>query len=335
MQLILVLPGLSELRAGISASVRAPALAGLVATAGAPAREDGGIAAALAARYGVIRQTDWPLAPIRVAASGVDAGAAYWLVADPVTLTVGRSDVRLAGVVDDLTRADADALVATLNAHFAGDGLAFVAPQPDAFFVRAATTPRLATHPPSAALGRPLHQLLPGGADADAWRRWHSEVEMLLHEHPVNIERERAGHAPANSIWFSCGGTLPPPPEPAASIRTFAAAGIAATLAAHVGSPARAVPGDLFASRDEASGADSIVVVPALGTDIATLERSWAAPARDALAGGALDAVTLLADDGGDAVVWHARRPGLWQRIAGRHRRHDLAALLGGASRDG
>ncbi len=44
--------------------------------------------------------------------------------------------------------------------------------------------------------------------------------------------------------------------------------------------------------------------------------------------------MTLLADDSGDAVVWHARRPGLWQRFAGRHRRHDLAALLGGASKD-
>ena len=70
-----------------------------------------------------------------------------------------------------------------------------------------------------------------------------------------------------------------------------------------------------------------VALEPAL--DVAALERSWAAPARDALAGGSLDAVTLLADDSGDAVVWHARRPGLWQRIAGRHRRHDLAALLG------
>ena len=196
MQLILVLPGLPELRAGIAASVRAPALAHLVAMAGAPARERGGIDAALAACYGVVRQTDWPLAPIRLAALGVEPGAAFWLAADPVTLAVGRSDVRLAGVIADLTRADADALIATLNAHFAGDGLAFVAPRPDAFFVRAPSTPRLATHSPGAALGRPLHQLLPEGADADAWRRWHSEVEMLLHEHPVNVERERAGLAP-------------------------------------------------------------------------------------------------------------------------------------------
>jgi hypothetical protein len=334
MQLILVIPGLPELRAGMTTSVRASALAHLLALAGAPTREAGGTAAALAARYGVTRQADWPLAPIRLAALGVDPGAAFWLAADPVTLAVGRSDVRLAGLVDDLDRAAADALVATLNAHFAGDGLAFVAPRPDAFFVRSATSTRLSTHPPHAALGRPLHRLLPEGVDADTWRRWQAEIEMLLHEHPVNAERERAGQAPANSVWFSCGGTMPRPPAPAVSIRTFAAAGIAAALAAHAGSPARALPGHLGTAREDAPGASAIVVALEPAIDIAALERAWAAPARDALARGAFDAVTLLAEDRGDAVVWRARRPGFWQRFAGRRQRRDLAALLDDASRD-
>ena len=296
MQLILVIPGLPELRAGMTTSVRASALAHLLALAGAPTREAGGTAAALAARYGVD--------PAGGLAAGADPArrtrrrsrSGFWLAADPVTLAVGRSDVRLAGLVDDLDRAAADALVATLNAHFAGDGLAFVAPRPDAFFVRSATSTRLSTHPPHAALGRPLHRLLPEGVDADTWRRWQAEIEMLLHEHPVNVERERAGQAPANSVWFSCGGTMPRPPAPAVSIRTFAAAGIAAALAAHAGSPARALPGHLGTAREDAPGASAIVVALEPAIDIAALERAWAAPARDALARGAFDAVTLLAE---------------------------------------
>jgi hypothetical protein len=332
MQLTLVLPGLPELRAGIAASVRAPGLAHLLAMAGVPTREEGGVAAALAARYGVTRQADWPLAPIRLAALGVDPGAAFWLAADPVTLAVGRNDVRLAGIVEDLTRTDADALVATLNAHFANDGLTFVAPRADAFFVRAETRTRLSTHSPGAALGRPLHPLLPEGADAGTWRRWQAEIEMLLHEHPVNTGRERAGRSPANSVWFSCGGTMRQAPVPPVAIRTFAAAGIAATLAAHAGSPARGLPGHLGAVREDAGRAESIVVALEPALEVAALERAWAAPAREALAAGAFDAVTLLADDMGDAVVWHARRPGFWPRFAARYTRHDLAALLIGAS---
>ena len=143
MQLVLALPALLEGRADKSAALNAPALAHLLAMAGAPAREDGGVAASLAARFGVVRQTDWPLAAIRIKALGVDPATAYWLTADPVTLEAGRSDVALAGVVEDLRRADADALIATLNTHFANADLAFVAPRPDAFFARVAAGTRL------------------------------------------------------------------------------------------------------------------------------------------------------------------------------------------------
>ena len=82
-------PGTARIARRHDGAVRAPALAHLLAIAGAPTRESGGIAAALAARYGVTRQADWPLAPLRLAALGVDPGAAFWLAADPVTLTVG------------------------------------------------------------------------------------------------------------------------------------------------------------------------------------------------------------------------------------------------------
>lgn len=337
MQLTLVLPGLIArcVNTGAdTAATRAPALAHLIAIAGTPLREKGGTAAALAARYGVAPQTDWPLAPLRLAALGVDPEAAYWLAADPVTLEVGRADVSLAGVVTDLARADADALLATLNAHFAADGLTFVAPRPDAFFVRAARPMRLATHFPGAALGRTLRAMLPYGEDAQLWRRWHSEVEMLLHEHPVNVARERAGRPLANSLWFSCGGTLPRQPAPAPSIRTYATADIAVALALFVGAPARPPRAHLDATLLDAGTTESIVVVLEGAQEIAALERSWAAPARDALARGALREVTVLCDDAGDAVIWRAERPGPWQRLLGRYRTHDLAALLDAAEQN-
>jgi hypothetical protein len=326
MQLVLTLPGLlAHVKGGGSP---APNLARLLAASGVPTREPDGLAAALAARYGIARQTDWPLAPLRLAALGVDPGTAYWLAADPVTLVAGRDDVRLTGAVGDLTADEASALISTLNAHFANDGIAFVAPRPDAWFVRAPSQPALATHPLDVVAGRTLRALLPSGADAGKWRRWQSEMQMLLHEHPVNAERERKGQAPANGVWLSCGGTRPVRGRDSKAIRTWANDGIATALAAHGGTPAHTLPDALDAVLAKATDSDTIIVALDAPLDVAAVEHAWAAPAWAALARGMLAAVTLIANGGDDAIAWTARRPGLWQRLVGGFATHDLGALL-------
>jgi hypothetical protein len=329
MQLVLTLPGLLAHVTGSGSP--APNLARLLAASGVPTREPDGLAAALAARYGIARQTDWPLAPLRLAGLGVDPGTAYWLAADPVTLVAGRDDVRLTGTVGDLTADEAAVLVDMLNVHFAGDGLAFVAPRPNAWFVRAPGQPAVATRPLDAVAGRSLRALLPTGADAPTWRRWQSEMQMLLHEHPVNAARERAGQVLANSVWFSCGGTRPSCGPDSKSIRTWANEGIAAALAAHAGTPAQVLPHGLGAVLAMAAKSDTIVVALDAPLDVAAVERAWAVPAWAALARGMLAAVTLIADGGGDAAAWTARRPRLWQRIAGGFVTRDLEALLAAA----
>ncbi|MGH8673384.1 MAG: hypothetical protein ACREVG_03645, partial [Burkholderiales bacterium] len=77
MHLILALPGLLTL----DETATAPHLARIIAAARAPLHEPGGMGAALARAFGVERQRDWPLAPIRLASHGVDPGAHYWLSA--------------------------------------------------------------------------------------------------------------------------------------------------------------------------------------------------------------------------------------------------------------
>jgi hypothetical protein len=73
-----------------------------------------------------------------------------------------------------------------------------------------------------------------------------------------------------------------------------------------------------------------VVVALAAGVALADVEASHAAPARDALARGRLDGISILAEHAGDAVCWQSRRPRLWQRIAPARRR-DLAAELAAA----
>ena len=333
MHLVLVLPDLLESVGAGEEPARAPAIAELLGWSGTPSRNPDGLDAEIASRYGIARQTDWPLAAIRAASLGLATGDAYWLAADPVTLVVGRDEVTFSGIVDDLASPEAAELVTTLNAHFAGDDIEFSAPRPDAIFARLRAAPRLATHPPAATRDRPLRSRLPEGADAAKFRRWQSEIQMLLHEHPVNAEREKNGRPPVNGIWFSGGGVFPPRPSRSPALSTFAGAGIAVALATHIGAPAQPLPASVASVLDRPSDADLIVVTLPAGVAVAETERSWALPSRDALVRGRLDEISILAHDAGDAVCWHTRRPGLWQRVRGRGRHRDLAAELAAAAR--
>ena len=334
MHLVLTLPRLTAKLA--DRDVRAPHLARIIALGGAPVRDPDGVEAMLAAYYGVLHAAaiDCPLAPIRLAALGVDPGIAYWLDADPVTLVAGRDDVRLEGVVRDLDPYDAATLIRMLNSHFTTDGIEFIAARPDAWFVRAPENVRLRTRPLAVATGRMLRDLLPTGPDSGTWRRWQNEIQMLLHEHPVNEAREHDGKAPANSVWFSEGGTLPSHGATARLVRTFADSGIAVALASHVDSPALAVPTALDSVLAGSDDAAVTVVALAATLDFDAIERHWTGPAWAALVRGKLDAVTVLTDNADGARAWTARRPGAWRRMMLPFARHDLAPLFAAARND-
>ncbi len=204
----------------------------------------------------------------------------YWLCADPVTLVAGRDDAHVGATIRDFTTAESDALIATLNAHFAGDGLRFVAPRPDAWFVRAPNVPAMSTRPLDIAQGRSLRTQLPAGADAKAWWRWQEEIQMLLFTHPVTAARERAGRRSANALWLSAGGTRPPRPGPAPSIATFAGDDIALALAAHVGMEARPLPAHLDAVLAQTERAQTVILAPAAPIDFEAIDRAFGDPCR-------------------------------------------------------
>lgn len=334
MHLVLAVPGLVDhARTADAGTLRLSNLARLLVSAGAPMHEHDGMAAALAPHYGVARQVDWPMAPLRAAAHGVDPGDAYWLAADPVTLVARRDEAQVGARVRDLDAREAESIVASLNAHFATDGLHFVAPRPDAWFVRAPGVPALATRPLEAAQGQLLRTQMPTGADAKTWWRWQEEIQMLLFAHEVTAERARLGKAAANGVWFSTGGTRPPRTTPAPSVATFGGDDAVQALAIHAGTAARSLPQDLDAALAQAGGADTIVVDFEAAPDFATVDRAFAAPALAALARGVVAGVTLIAGDRGSAGVWTARRRHWAARIGDRIRRHDLAAVLGAAAR--
>jgi hypothetical protein len=70
---------------------------------------------------------------------------------------------------------------------------------------------RIRTTPTEAARGRSVDELLPRGPDALLVQRWVNEIQMLLHEHPINSAREARGALAVNSLWLWGAGQLVQP----------------------------------------------------------------------------------------------------------------------------
>lgn len=326
--LILIVPGLLALSAQARAAMRS--LSTLAHYAGSPRPEPRGIAAALFAALGAPAST--PVGPLALLGAGAEPGADYVLCADPVHLAADRDTVVLVQRVDDLSASDADTLVRMLDRHFADDDLRFEAVRPDAWFARRRQAADIVTAPPDAARGATLIASLPRGPEGGTWRRWQNEIEMLLHEHAVNVAREARREPAANAIWFWGGGRLAEVgPVPIAIVT--GAGGQLGDLARGI---ARHAQGGAFASPTSADLAQAtaratalatehrdrkivvLAVAPALTGDGSVIDTDWFAPALGHLAARDVDVLHLVADGNGSAATWTAQPPGLWQRIASR-----------------
>jgi len=102
---------------------------------------------------------------------------------------------------------EVQAIFATLEAELGG-GCAFECIGPRGYVH--AVTP-FATVPVSAdsAVGDSPDAIAALDGDPATFHRLLSEIQMILHDHPVNRQRAIAGHAPVNSLWLWGGGMLP------------------------------------------------------------------------------------------------------------------------------
>lgn len=249
-----------------------------------------GTEGALCRALGVVRQQDWPLAPISLQSEDGTAGGAYWLRADPAHFQVMRDRIVLAEVgMSDLTRDETDALAVSIADHF-GAALPLHGLTSRKGYLRYARSPHLVTTPPSLAIGRPVDAVLPQGEDAAALRVQLNELQMLLHAHPVNLAREARGALPVNALWVWGGGVLP---ASAASARpVYADSPEAAALTAHCGARLHKLPATLERSM---LGQAGVVLLDALEPAARTgdapgwrhtlenLEKGWFAPLAGAL----------------------------------------------------
>ena len=324
--LVLVVPGMLALASQDLTAMRS--LSTLAQFAGAPHVEPRGIAAALFASLGVARET--PVAPLALRGAGGDPRDDYVLLADPVHLAADRGRIARVQTIDDLSADDAAVLVQMLDRHFAADDLRFEAVRPDAWFARRSQPANIATTPPDAARGRNLLDSMPGGADGGLWKRWQNEIEMMLHDHPVNVAREARGALAVNGVWFSGGGRMTDVPSLPPTIVATAPTRVGDLVRgiAACGGTTSEIDGGFEQLMGRASDANRGAMRLAVLEHARDLDAKWLAPALERLGAQGLDALHLIADGNGTAATWTARAPRFWQRWIARasHRPFEIPA---------
>jgi len=140
-----------------------------------------------------------------------DAGDASWLCADPAWVQPDLNGARLLACGRmQLSMDDALALAEPLKPVFEEAGMVLVVSAPDHWHVRLPADVRMPVFAaPEQALGEDLYHHLPQGDEGRRWRILLNDVQVMLHQHPLNTERRQRGLPPVNHLWLWGGGSLP------------------------------------------------------------------------------------------------------------------------------
>jgi hypothetical protein len=194
-----------------------PGLESLLAKCSVTEDKSEGIEGWLCRAFGVAKQQDWPVAPITLQTDSGEDGEAikteksYWIRADPVHLRLERDHILLADShIFRVSLEEAQQFTGLLNRHFAANqGINLFPLRPDRWYLRLPEPTLPHTHLLGEAVNRDIRNKLPFGANNTFWRSLVNEIQMLLHEHPLNQAREARGELAINSVWLWGGGTLP------------------------------------------------------------------------------------------------------------------------------
>ena len=153
---------------------------------------------------------DHAVAAITRLADGAIRDADWYLRCDPAYIHADMDRAVLLGHADlNLTENESEQLRLIINTHVEQDGWQIEAHAIDRWYVKGAEQTNIQTSPPHDVFGKDIRHDLPRGEHAAYWCSIMNECQMLLHELPVNIERQSKGLLPINSLWFWGEGHLP------------------------------------------------------------------------------------------------------------------------------
>ncbi len=230
------------------------------------------------------------------------------LCVEPVHFQAGLDDVRCL-MPPPLATEEADAILQSLQPFFSLAGFELVHASDDptgAWYLWCERDVKFTTFSLQGSVAARLYDLMPQGPDAGELRRLMTEVQMLLHDHPVNKQRERRGILPVNALWFWGYAPMKAVSHPL-HIQFVSASAYVRGLSEHLGVICEAIPSDAHALL-AMEVPQMLCVLPQEALSV--LDAQWLQPIYTALLHGVIERLDLHVDH------WQvALHSGRWQQL--------------------
>ena len=134
----------------------------------------------------------------------------YWLRTDPVTMWADMAQVFMTchGFAD-LDPYEQNEIENCIRTVLVEEGIDLHSDHPERWCIALNEPLQFEFTPLDDALGMDVAEALPDHPEARYWRRILNEIQVALHNCPVNIRRRQSGRQEVNSVWFWGGGFMP------------------------------------------------------------------------------------------------------------------------------
>lgn len=211
-QIILLIEDLVRLVVSAPPEKRCPALE-RIWSRGQPRRIESQTANHLRfALFGVRPEQDLPVAALTHVNDRQKRlrGEYYWLRADPVTMWADMARVVMTRYgFADLDAYDRNEIELCVRNVLNEEGIRLHTDHPERWCIALDKPLDFGFTPLDEALGMDVAEALPDHPEARHWRRILNEIQVELHNCPVNSRRRAAGKPEINSVWFWGGGFIP------------------------------------------------------------------------------------------------------------------------------